>query len=279
MGFINVHRTVRTHLFRERFEVYGAVMIPFLFMAESGYANAWVFGGGHLGLDLNSLMAIGRGFALELFIYVCFRIVRSFAQAGRRWLLVPPLLIGAVAMIVSAGMNLGWMAQSPEMQVAMHAVAQFMPDWMANVFRVGLGLLFPVGVGLFALYDVGHLVEEMLKSSHLDDRAMYVHRAELGRTGYLKSLKRAAKKTQRKYDAICDADAENIVERVKKGDLSFGANDYQKQGGQAAVTRVSPAGHLSLPPLSQRPNALPPAAALPPMPPLSPKQPVGTPNW
>src|SRR5258708_27450860 len=78
MGLVNVRNTVRAHLFRERFEVFGAVLIPFLFMAESGYANSWVFAGGRLGLDLHSLMAVGRGVALELVIYVCFRLVRGF---------------------------------------------------------------------------------------------------------------------------------------------------------------------------------------------------------
>lgn len=264
MGFINVHRTVRTHLFRERFEVYGAVIIPFLFMAESGYANAWVFGGGHLGWDLNSLMAVGRGFALELFIYVCFRIVRSFMQANRWFILVPPLLVGLIAMVVSAGMNLGWMAQSPEMQVAMGAVSQFMPDWMANTFRVGLGLLFPVGVGLFALYDVGHLIEEMFKSAHLDERAVRVYEGEIHRSGYLKSMKRAARKNQGNYDSICDANAGRLVESVKRGDLSFGANDYAKPAAQSSVTRVNPVGPLSLP--VAPPKSTP---AFPPMPPLS----------
>ncbi len=273
MGLVNVRNTVRAHLFRERFEVFGAVLIPFLFMAESGYANSWVFGGGRLGLDLNSLMAVGRGFALELFIYVCFRLVRGFLESHKsKWLIIPPVLIGLVAMIVSAGMNLGWMAQSPEMQVAMGAVAQFMPGWMANVFRVGLGLLFPVGVGLFALYDVGHLVETMLQSSHLDDRAMLVHRAEMHRGHYLKSMKRAAGRTSKEYDAITDVDANNMVEAVRRGDLSFGSAEIAKQAARSSVTRIMPGSPVALPPAfaHRQQNSLPP------MPPLSPKQPMGS---
>ena len=52
LNFVNIRNTVRVHLFRERFEVLLAVMIPFLFMAESGYACGWIFAGGHLGLDV-----------------------------------------------------------------------------------------------------------------------------------------------------------------------------------------------------------------------------------
>jgi hypothetical protein len=163
----------------------------------------------------------------------------------------------------------------------MAAVSQFMPGWMANVFRVGLGLLFPVGVGLFALYDVGHLVETMLQSSHLDDRAMLVHRAEMHRGHYLKSMKRAAGRTRKEYDAITDVDANNMVDAVRRGDLSFGSAEIAKQAARSSVTRIMPGSPVALPPMSQRPNALPPAASFPPMPPLSPKQPVGTGtrNW
>ena len=39
MSIINIRNTVRAHLFRERFEVFLAVMIPFVFMVESGYAR------------------------------------------------------------------------------------------------------------------------------------------------------------------------------------------------------------------------------------------------
>lgn len=258
MGLVNIRNAVRAHLFRERFEVLLAVLIPFLFMAESGYANAWVFAGGHLGWDFPSLMAYGRGFAIEAFIFVCFRLVRIFWQKSTWKAIGIPLLIGLVAMVVSAGMNLGWMSQSPEMKVAMGAVAQFMPAWMASIFRVGLGLLFPVGVGLFALFDVRHLIDEMINSSHLDNRALHVHRAELHRSAYLKSIKRAKNTVREQYDAICEADAQNMVNKVKQGDLSFGADELARQTAQSSVTRILPGSPPALPPaLPHRPHALP----------------------
>src|SRR5262249_1161137 len=109
---------------------------------------------------------------------VCFRLVRTFVTK-RVWIAAtPPLLIGLTGVVVSAGMNLGWMIQSPEMRTVMAAISSYMPDWMANTFRLGLGLLFPVGVALFALFDVKHLIDEVINSSHLDERADIIENAE-----------------------------------------------------------------------------------------------------
>src|SRR5262245_11085500 len=115
---------VRTHLVRERLDVMLSVLAPLVLMLESGYANAWVFAGGNLGIDLNSLMAWGRGIFLEALIYACFKLVKMFAmRGGRGWLALPiPLLVGMIGMIVSAGCNLGWMAHSPEMQSTLRIV-------------------------------------------------------------------------------------------------------------------------------------------------------------
>ena len=125
------------------------MIIPFVFMLESGYTNAYIFGAGNIGLDLATGLSLGRGYALEIFIFFCFRLVRSFFVKGRTGCLVavPLLLIGMVAMIVSAGLNLGFMSQSPEMVSVLRAVTEFMPAFMVSIFHFSLGLLFPVGVG------------------------------------------------------------------------------------------------------------------------------------
>lgn len=277
---VNIRNTVRAHLFRERFEVLLAVLIPFLFMAESGYACAWILVDGHLGLDAPSVMAFARGFAIEAFVFVCFKLVHIFWKRGTGWArltIVFPLLIGLVAVVVSSGMNLGWMIQSPEMRAVMGMIGAYMPDVMTNIFRLGLGLLFPVGVALFALFDVRHLIDEVIASSHLDDRAMLIQRSEMHRGLYLKSLKRAKNSVASEYDGIALADAQNMVSAVRTGDLSFGAGAARNMtGGSSSVTQVSQVnptiGHSqrALPaPGGQQPPLMPPLSSMPKQPPIN----------
>jgi len=146
-------------------------------MLESGYACGWVFANGDLSLNNpNTYLALGRGIFLEGLIFAMFKLVRVFALKGGRGLVlsVLPFLIGVVGMIVSAGCNLGWVNRSGEMTSVTAMVGQFMPALLVSVFKIGLGLLFPLAVGAFALFDVTHLVEDILKSSHLDNRAVKV---------------------------------------------------------------------------------------------------------
>src|ERR1051326_7956812 len=252
MSFMNMRTIVRAHLARERIDVLLSAIAPLVIMLESGYANAWVFAGGRLGLDLNALMALGRGIFLEALIYVCFKLVRMFVEQRRRAVLVLPLLVGMVGMVVSAGCNLAWLVHSPEMRQAVVLVVQFMPPWMADIFRLGLGLLFPVAVGLFALFDVRHLIEEALNNAHLDNRAVHVHRSELHRSAYLKSLKRASKTVREEYDTIAETDARNMVTKARQGDLSFGADDIARSVAASSVTRVTPVGLPAAPSLPTR---------------------------
>jgi hypothetical protein len=238
----NIRRIVSMHLGRERLDVALAVLLPLVFIVGSGLTNALVFAGGHLGLDVVSAMALLRGVSLEALIYACFKLARVFVLKGKRAYpaAVLALLLGMVAMIVSAGCNLGWTMQSPDMQYAFRMAGLYMPDWMATIFRVGLGLIAPVGVGIFALLDTAHLVDELLRATlHLDNRALHALRSDIHRTGYLRELKRAAKKAQTQYRGICEADAENMIAQVRRGDLSFDAGKIAQAGGaQSSVTRV-----------------------------------------
>jgi hypothetical protein len=249
LPLVTTRTVVGMHLLRERFDVLLAVLAPLVLMIESGYANAWVFAGGRLVFDVPSLMALGRGIFLEALIFACYKLVRVFA-IRRVWAALPiPLIVGTVGMIVSAGCNLGWMAHSPEMKAAFVVVAALLPGWMGEVFRVGLGLLFPVGVGVFALFDVSHLVEQLIKSSHLDNKALFVVRSELHRTAYLKHQKRQIKEASEQYAEICRADVQHMVDRARSGDLSFGVQELaQSQQTPAKVSRVGPP--VAYPPLA-----------------------------
>ncbi len=248
---MNIRTVVHAHLTRERLDVLIAVLAPLVLMLESGYACGWVFANGDLSLtNPNTYLALGRGIFLEGLIFAMFKLVRVFALKGGRGLVlsVLPFLIGVVGMIVSAGCNLGWVNRSGEMTAVVAMVGQFMPPLLVTTFKIGLGLLFPLAVGAFALFDVSHLVEEILKSSHLDNRAVKVHRAEMHRTHYLGAQKKAGAKVRKEYDQICETDAANMVSRVRQGDLSFGADEIE--AARSSVTRLAaPAPARQLPPV------------------------------
>jgi hypothetical protein len=129
-------------------------------------------------------------------------------------------------------------------------VTEFMPDVLVSIFKTGIGLLFPLAVGAFALFDITHLVEEILKSSHLDNRAVKVHRSEMHRTHYLGAQKKAGTRVRKEYDEICQTDAQNMVSRVRQGDLSFGADEIEREAARSSVTRLqAPAPVRQLPPV------------------------------
>jgi hypothetical protein len=249
---MNIRTAVRAHLMRERIDVLIAVLAPLVLMLESGYACGWVFANGDLSLtNPNTYLALGRGIFLEGLIFAMFKLVRVFMIKGGRLLLLSllPFLIGSVGMIVSAGCNLGWVNRSGEMSAVVLMVGQFMPPVLVSVFKIGIGLLFPLAVGAFALFDVTHLVEEILKSSHLDNRAVKVHRSEMHRTHYLGAQKKAGATVRQEYDQICETDAQNMVNKVKQGDLSFGADELDKDLARSSVTRLqAPAPVRQLPP-------------------------------
>jgi hypothetical protein len=70
------------------------------------------------------------------------------------------------------------------------------------------------------------------------------------RTHYLASQKRAGAKVRKEYDQICETDAQNMVGRVRQGDLSFGADEIEREAARSSVTRLSaPAPARQLPPV------------------------------
>jgi hypothetical protein len=247
---LKIGSVVHAHVFRERFDVLIAVLTPLVLMLESGYANGWVFANGLVSwTSLNTYLAMGRGVFLEGLIFVMFKLVRMFA-IERKWvLIVVPLLIGSVGMIVSAGCNLGWINRSGEMTQMITMVAQFLPSVMVNVFKVGLGLLFPLSVGAFALFDISQLLEEAFKSGRHQARAMQVHMAEEAMHNTQKQMKAAINETKEQYKDIVRTDAQRLVERFRSGDRSFGLNDAAISPVQASsVTRITPAMQQQLPP-------------------------------
>ena len=257
---------VKAHLNRERIDVLLSVVAPFVLMAESGYASGWVYAGGSLSwTDANTYLALFRGFFLEALIYAMFKLTRILLLRGSwksRLIGLLPLAIGIVTMVVSAGLNIAWANRSGEMQGAVQMVAAYMPSVFLVVFKIGVGLVFPIAVGAFALLDVGHLVEEVLQTSaYMDDRAAKVQIAEMHRDRWMKKQEKSAKELDSQYEQIAKIDAQNMIERVKQKDYSFGANDIPAQTtrllapAQPAVTRIlAPAQTVQFP--SQMPSQM-----------------------
>jgi hypothetical protein len=130
------------------------------------------------------------------------------------------------------------------MQTVVAMVSMFLPDWMFSIFKIGVGLIFPIAVGAFALLDVGHLISEaMNNAAELKERAVLVGASEDGSKGFEKEIRRAAKQAQAKYKDIADAHMERMVQAVRSGDYSFGLRELKTQTkpmSQTSVSRVAP---------------------------------------
>jgi hypothetical protein len=233
---------VNWHLSRERWDVLLSVVLPLVLMIESGYANGWVYADGNLSLSSpNTYLALGRGLFLEVLIFAMFKLVRVLLLK-RQWMVVLiPLVIGCVTMVVSAGLNIGWANRSGEMASIVATVGQFLPSFVLTLFKLGIGLVFPLAVGACALLDVGALVDEMLHASaHMNERAARVQVAEQHQHLWMKKQKESTKELEAEYELMAKTDARNMVDRVKRGDYSFGINDAQKNSVQPSVTRIAP---------------------------------------
>lgn len=239
---MKVANIVNWHLSRERWDVLLSVVLPVVLMIESGYANGWVYADGNLDVhSLNTYLALGRGLFLEVLIFAMFKLVRVLLLK-RQWVVVViPLVIGGVTMVVSAGLNIGWANRSGEMAAIVGTVGQFLPPFVLTLFKLGIGLVFPLAVGACALLDVGALVDEMLHASaHMNERAARVQVAEQHQKLWMQKQKESTKELEAQYELMAKTDAQNMVERVKRGDYSFGINDAHKSSVQPSVTRIAP---------------------------------------
>ncbi|GCE12115.1 hypothetical protein [Tengunoibacter tsumagoiensis] len=261
---MKISTVVQVHFFRERFDVLLCVLVPLFLMIESGYANAWTFAGGALGFDLNTLNALIRGILLETLIYAMFLLVRIFIGKGWKGYLIAfiPGMIGMVAMLVSAGCNLAWVNSSGELTKAIAAISLVLPAPVVEVFKIGLGLLFPVSVGALALLDITRLVHEMFKSLKFQQKAMAAETAEQHIHRIKEERKRATAQAGSEYKEYFEAEAKRMVENVKRGDMSFGLNAiYEDEPESKPVVSTvkplqiaGPAAPAFGPPSSRRPS-------------------------
>ncbi len=259
---MNIRFVIRTFLNLQRLEVFLAVLLPFFLIIESALANAWAYAGGSFDWhDIRTYIALGRGLFFEVLTYSCAKLVKVLVQKRSRSTSISAGVVGLlviVAIIVSAGNNLGWVAAGHELGGLFGSVGSVLPAPVMVVYEYGLGLLLPVAVGVLAFVDIEHLVNEALTTGHLDNRALQVHESEMHRTEYLKSQKAQKGTIAEEYDKIAGERTKAFIDRVKKGDMSFGANDIKAvPAGPAAQIRTT---------ITPLPNAAAPAPSLPPAP-------------
>lgn len=223
---MNIRFVIRTFLNLQRLEAFLAVLLPFFLIIESAAANAWAYAGGSFDWhDPRTYIAIGRGLFFEVLTYSAAKLCKMLILRRRY---VGSVITGLVALwciVVSAGNNLAWVLGGGELGGMLASVSHFLPPYIGTVYQMGLGLLLPLAVGALALVDIQHLVEETLHTAHLDNKAVQVHEAEMHRTEYLKSQESQRKTIKEAYDEIAGRRTQAFIDRVGKGDMSFGAND------------------------------------------------------
>ncbi len=217
-----------TYLTHQRLEVLLAVLTPFFLIIESAMANAWVYAGGSLDFhDLRTYIALARGLFFEVMTFSCAKLARLLFAKGRRHSVgaVIATLVALWAIAVSTGNNLGWVLSGGDLGGMLAAVGHYLPHWFDEVYQLGLGVLLPLSVGALALVDVEHLVHAMLDSAHLDNKAMQVQESEMHRTEYLKAQHAQRSTIRQAYDEIAEQRTQKFIERVKQGNMDFGAQE------------------------------------------------------
>src|SRR5690242_16910672 len=114
---------VKTYLFLQRFKVFLVVFLPLGLIFESSIANGWVYANGSFADPFTSAVAIGRGFFFEVLTYGAALLAKllfenkpvaggSHPQHTNRTSGIVGgsimTFIAVIAILVSAGNNLGW---------------------------------------------------------------------------------------------------------------------------------------------------------------------------
>ena len=244
---MKMRHVVTSYLATQRAEVFlMTALLPSYLMFESALANGAIYAGGALGFDIRSLIAFGRGLGFEILTYACAKLFRLLLvkDARRNWpVALVPGIVALFCIVVSTGNNLAWVMSGGEMTGMLASLGKILPPAFMAFYQFGLGLVLPVSVGVVAVLDISHLIHEALDHSDLDAKGMEVAESEMHRDIYMRSQKKQKKQIEEAYDTVADTRAKGFVEKVKKGDTSFGG----KQKEAPALRRVAPAAQGQLP--------------------------------
>jgi hypothetical protein len=261
---MDMRKMVGIHQGRERGDVLLTIVLPGFLMLISAYTNAWAFTGGQLSFLpvhlINTLDALFRGLFIEALVFACFKIVKMIFQRSRFYVwpvALVPASFGLWAAIVSAGCGLSWVVKSGSMTFLVKSVSDYLPHWMTGLFQAGVGLLFPMALIIFAVYDIDNLLHEHVsRGGRLGGLAVKVQSAQHHQDMLLKMQKEEDEKLKEQYRQIAQANAKRALESAKRGDLSFGLDDTVQTAPQTYVRPLaSPASMPQLPAAGGAPGA------------------------
>jgi hypothetical protein len=224
-----MRRVLRLYLLWPRIEVIFVSLLPIGLIAESSIANSAAYGFSGFGSAAalaSSVIALLRGFFFEVLTYVCVRTAHILVRKGVRQHKVGITvmsLLGGFAVLVSAVNNLGWVLNGHDLLGIFDLLGHILPSALYHLYEVGLAVLLPLAVGGVALVDLDHFVHDLLQKDHLDNAAVLVEEREMHRTAFLQSQRKQRAVIREAYDEIASDRAQDFVERVRVGDMTFGS--------------------------------------------------------
>jgi len=144
--------------------------------------------------------------------------------------------------LVSAVNNLGWVLNGHDLLGIFSLLGHILPGALYHVYEVGLAVLLPLAVGGVALVDLDHFVHDLLQKDHLDNAAVLVEEREMHRTAFLQSQRKQRAVIRGAYDQIASDRAQDFIERVRDGDMTFGSTITTLPDPTPAPLKALPAG-------------------------------------
>ncbi|MGH2506588.1 MAG: hypothetical protein ACRDHZ_04095, partial [Ktedonobacteraceae bacterium] len=188
---------------------------------------------------------------------VAIMIRKTIAEKKPWWSYLLPLIIMAFLSIflilVSAVNNLGWVLSGHDLNGMFSLLGHILPPFIYIPYQLGLAILLPLAVGGIALVDLDHFVHDLLGKDMMDNHAVQVEERIMHRTAFLKSQRGQEKTIQAAYNDIADDRAQNFIDQVRSGDMSFGSTTSQP------VSVVT--GQLAFEPSGQQTMLLPPSSS------------------
>src|SRR5690242_4926923 len=244
---VQMRLVLRLYLLWPRIEVVFVSLLPLGLIVESSIANSAAYG--FSGFDsastlASSVVALLRGFFFEVLTYVCVRTAHILVRKGAAQHKVGigvMALIGAFAVLVSAVNNLGWVLNGHDLLGIFSLLGHILPAGLYHVYEVGLAVLLPLAVGGVALVDLDHFVHDLLQKDHLDNAAVLVEEREMHRTAFLQSQRKQKAVIRDAYDQIASDRAQDFVDRVRGGDMTFGATIHELPAPAPVSVKALPA--------------------------------------
>ncbi|HLG75907.1 MAG TPA: hypothetical protein VKX46_05800 [Ktedonobacteraceae bacterium] len=227
---------MRLYLLWPRLELAFVSILPLGLIVESSIANSSAYGFAGFASAAAiaaSVVALLRGFLFELLTYVSTRTVAIMVRKGAREHALPLGIMAVLSfflILVSAVNNLGWVLSGHDLRGLFALLGSLLPSIIYKPYQIGLAVLLPLAVGGIALVDLDHFVHDLLEKDAMDDHAVLVEERIMHRTGFLKGQRAQKQVIEEAYQEIAADRAREQIERVRSGDISFGAGTSTRSG-------------------------------------------------